>query len=144
MIKNLTIVGGGTAGLISALILKKRFQNLQIQIVKSDKIGIIGVGEGSTEHWLEFMKFCDISHQDLIRECDSTIKSGVMFENWTPKKYYHSVTRLYNEQTKFGQYLGGFGYTISNNIIYYTLRLFSTMKMTKWNSSYCSSKSRSN
>jgi hypothetical protein len=116
MIKNLTIVGGGTAGLISALILKKRFQNLEIQIVKSEKIGIVGVGEGSTEHWLEFMKFCDISHQDLIKECDATIKSGVMFENWTPKKYYHSINSMYQSETKFAQYLAGFGYTISNNI----------------------------
>ncbi len=115
MIKNLTIVGGGTAGLISALILKKRFENLNIQIIKSDKIGIIGVGEGSTEHWAQFMNFCDISHQDLIRECDCTIKSGVMFENWTPKKYYHSITELYNNRTKYGQYLAGFGYMISNN-----------------------------
>lgn len=116
MIKNLIIVGGGTAGLISALILKKRFPNLIINIIKSDKIGIIGVGEGSTEHWLEFMNYCDISFKELIRECDATIKLGVMFENWTPKKYYHSVTDLYNNKLKFAQYLAGYGHIISNNI----------------------------
>lgn len=116
MIKTLTIVGGGTAGLISALILKKRFPNLNINIIKSDKIGIIGVGEGSTEHWLEFMNYCGISFKDLIKECDATIKLGVMFENWTSKKYYHSITDLYNNKLKFAQYLSGYGHIISNNI----------------------------
>ncbi len=43
-VKNITIVGGGTAGLISALILEKKFRNhINIQIIKSDEIGIIGV-----------------------------------------------------------------------------------------------------
>jgi tryptophan halogenase len=116
MIKNLTIVGGGTAGLISALILKKRFPNLNITIIKSDKIGIVGVGEGSTEHWLEFMNYCGISFKELIKECDATIKMGVMFENWTPKKYYHSVIGLHNIKLKFAQYLSGYGYSISKNI----------------------------
>ena len=48
MINKILIVGGGTAGLISALILKNRFSNLEIDVVKSDNIGIIVVGEGST------------------------------------------------------------------------------------------------
>ena len=81
MIKNLTIVGGGTAGLISALILKKRFPNLNITIIKSDKIGIVGVGEGSTEHWLEFMNYCGISFKELIKECDATLKGGILFKD---------------------------------------------------------------
>ena len=55
------IVGGGTAGLITALILKSRFESIQINIIKSDEIGIIGVGEGTTEHWSDFMKFTNIS-----------------------------------------------------------------------------------
>ena len=38
------IVGGGTGGLVTALILKCRFSHLKIDIIKSDKIGIIGVG----------------------------------------------------------------------------------------------------
>ena len=115
MIKNLTIVGGGTAGLISALILKKRFENLNIQIVKSDKIGIIGVGEGSTEHWKEFMNYCDISYKDLIKHCDASIKLGVMFEGWTEKPYFHNVTNLLH-RTRFGQYQAAFGEFISNDV----------------------------
>ena len=62
------IVGGGTGGLVTALILKARFSNFKIDIIKSDKIGIIGVGEGTTEHWQEFMNYCGISLKELLDE----------------------------------------------------------------------------
>ena len=109
-LETITIVGGGTAGLVSALILKNRFLNLKIKVIKSDKIGIIGVGEGSTEHFAQFMDFCGITESDLIRECDSTIKWGVMFEGWTPKKYFHNVLRLHTEGLKIGQYSLGYAH----------------------------------
>ena len=78
--KKITIVGGGTAGLAGALILKQKFPNKDITFFKSDKIGIVGVGEGSTEHCKEFMNYCNISHNELIKKADATIKLGVMFE----------------------------------------------------------------
>ena len=61
--KKICIVGGGSAGLITALILKNRFSELQIDIIKSDKIGTIGIGEGSTEHFKDFMRFCGITNE---------------------------------------------------------------------------------
>jgi hypothetical protein len=113
--KKITVVGGGTAGLISALILKTKFINSNITIIKSDEIGIIGVGEGSTEHWSEFLKFCNISFTELIKECDATIKYGVLFENWTPKNYYHSITKLYDNDLKLSQYLIGYAHHVCNH-----------------------------
>lgn len=115
MINKILIVGGGTAGLISALILKNRFSNLEIDVVKSDNIGIIGVGEGSTEHWKEFMDFCNIPLNELIRETDATFKYGIMFEGWTKNPYFHNVTAEINN-IKFGQYLSGYAYSIINNL----------------------------
>jgi len=109
------IVGGGTSGFVSALILKKRFPKLIIDIVKSDKIGIIGVGEGTTEHWLEFINFCGIDYKELINECDATLKYGVMFEDWTKHKYFHNITG-YLMSIKYGQYLGGYAYSVINNL----------------------------
>jgi flavin-dependent dehydrogenase len=101
-VKTITIVGGGTAGYISALILKSRFNNLNIKIIKSQKIGIIGVGEGSTEHWKQFLIFTNINEQELIKETDATLKCGVMFKNWGKEDYLHSVqNELIN--LKFGQ-----------------------------------------
>ena len=101
-VKSITIVGGGTAGLISALILQYKFsQNISFKVVCSSKIGIIGVGEGSTEHWEDFLKFVRIEPYEVIRKCGATLKSGIYFENWSDKDYFHNVSIPYD--TTWGQ-----------------------------------------
>jgi len=89
-----TVVGGGTSGYSTALILKTKYPNYDIEIVKSSKIGIVGVGEGSTEHWGDFIDFVGISWKDMVTECDSTIKAGIMFEGFSDKPYMHSVNHM--------------------------------------------------
>ena len=84
-------VGGGTAGFVATLILKKSFPTFTIDVIRSSKIGTIGVGEGSTEHWSAFMDFCGIPAGEMIRECDASFKSGIMFENWGHKNYLQNV-----------------------------------------------------
>jgi flavin-dependent dehydrogenase len=96
-VKSVSVVGGGTAGLVSALILKQSFgDNINIKIIKSDKIGIIGVGEGSTEHWATFMKHLGLSTLQLIKETDATFKSGIYFQNWSSDDFLHSVAYGYD------------------------------------------------
>jgi len=96
-VKNISVVGGGTAGLVTALILKQSFgDKISIEIVKSDKIGIIGVGEGSTEHWAVFMRHLGITTNELIKEADATFKSGIYFENWSKEDFLHNVSLGYN------------------------------------------------
>ena len=87
----IAVVGGGTAGFVSALILKKTYPSMQVDIIRSTKIGTIGVGEGSTEHWSVFMDYVGIETAELINDCDSSFKTGIMFEDWTPKPYLQSV-----------------------------------------------------
>lgn len=115
MVNSVLIVGGGTAGLTAALILKNRFPKLVVDVVKSDEIGIIGVGEGSTEHWKEFSDFCGFTLHELIKETKATFKFGIMFEDWTKDPYFHNVTGEVND-VRYGQYLGGYAYTIINNL----------------------------
>jgi len=114
--KSLIIVGGGTTGLTTALILKKRFPNTKITMIKSDKIGILGVGEGTTEHWIDFCNYCELSYLDIIKKCDATVKLGIVFEGFTPEKYIHCVTPVLTNKTVLAQYHAGFAYYISNNI----------------------------
>ncbi len=95
------VVGGGTAGLVTAIILKKHL-SLTVDLVHSPTIGIIGVGEGSTEHFKEFMEFAGISHLDIIKECGATYKSGIMFKDWGSKDYLHSVDSTFAQQ--YAQY----------------------------------------
>lgn len=95
------VVGGGTSGLISAIILRKHL-DISIDLVHSKNIGIIGVGEGSTEHFYEFMKFVGIKDSQIIKECGATYKSGIMFKDWSELDYLHNVGAPFN--SKFAQY----------------------------------------
>jgi len=94
--KDFIILGGGNSGYISALILKKAFPEMQIQIIESKNIGIIGVGEGSTEHWNKFLNHVDINPLEMIWECGATYKAGIFYKNWKKKDYYHIVSGDYN------------------------------------------------
>lgn len=95
------IIGGGTAGFVSALILKQTYPSYSITMIKSEKIGTIGVGEGTTEHWKDFIEYVGITNGDLISKCDATYKAGIMFENWGNEPYLQTVegnfTEKYNE-----------------------------------------------
>jgi hypothetical protein len=89
---SISIVGGGTAGFVAALILNTRFPQSKIQVIRSTKIGIIGVGEGSTEHWSEFMKYIGSDFREIIAECDATFKGGIMFQGWGEQDFLHSTS----------------------------------------------------
>ena len=97
----ITIVGGGTAGLVTALILNQRLSD-KVRLIKSDKIGIIGVGEGSTEHWSHFMKATNLDLWELIRKTDATCKLGIYFKDWSEKPYYNNITNFH--QIKIAQF----------------------------------------
>jgi len=92
----ITIVGGGTAGLITALVLKIRL-DCDVKVLVPSDIGIIGVGEGSTEHWAEFVKFIGDTLTNSLVKTKGTIKSGIYFNGWTPERgdYIHSLPNEY-------------------------------------------------
>jgi tryptophan halogenase len=116
-VKSLTVVGGGTAGLISALILKQRC-NIKINLIYSSNIEIVGVGEGSTEHFGDFMNFVGIKPTEIIKECDATFKSGIMFDNWIKnKKYLHTIIPHFNQP--FSQYRSVYAKQISESSNYF-------------------------
>ena len=108
------VVGAGTAGLVTALILKQKFnENIEIKIIKSKDIGIIGVGEGSTEHWIDFMNWCGLDFKEVVRECNSTLKSGIYFKEWGDKDYLHAL----HPDTKLGQeHIGYLPYVLNKGI----------------------------
>lgn len=92
--KNIVIVGGGTAGWITALYTKKIFPDDNITLVESPEIGILGAGEGSTRQLVKILSHLDIQLEDLIKETKCTIKTGIKFTNWSKEKdyYYHDFT----------------------------------------------------
>jgi hypothetical protein len=87
------VLGAGTAGLITALILREKYPTYPITIIKSDTIGIVGVGEGSTEHWAWFMDYVGINNLELLYETKATVKIGILFKDWhSGPDYVHSIS----------------------------------------------------
>lgn len=94
--KKIVVVGGGTAGWITALKAKTSYPDLEITVIESKDIGILGAGEGSTPYFLEFFDHLNIPLSDLVKNCDATIKNGIKFTNWNNDGnfYYHSFSAV--------------------------------------------------
>ena len=128
-VKSIAVVGGGTAGLIAATILRKKL-NIQVDVIHSKKIGIIGVGEGSTEHFNEYLQFMNINPYDVIKHCDATYKSGIMFEGWGEKDYLHCVLAKFDR--KFAQYNYVYAKQIAENADYLNYKTIWDNKINSW------------
>lgn len=113
--KNILVLGGGTAGLIAALMIKSKHPSYGITIIKSDDVGIIGVGEGTTEHWSHFVNSIGLNMREVITETDATFKSGIFYEEWTKDPYFHVITDQMSSM-KYGQYKIGYASAIGNNL----------------------------
>lgn len=83
-IKKIVIVGGGSSGWIAASILAHDFRPdvLEIELVESEEIGTIGVGESTVPPFVELIQKLGINEQDFIQKTHATFKLGVEFPDW--------------------------------------------------------------
>ena len=99
-INNIVIVGGGTAGWITAGTLaadlkKKVNAGYSITLVESANIPTIGVGEGTWPTMRNTLKNMGIKETDFIKHCHVSFKQGAKFSKWVTGKeddfYYHPL-----------------------------------------------------
>ena len=92
-LKKICIVGGGTAGWVAAALMAEHFKGrmAEIELVESDDIGTIGVGESTVPPFLEMLKRLGIDERDFIQKTQASFKLGIQFEDWTQKgeSYFH-------------------------------------------------------
>src|SRR5690242_19161540 len=89
MIKRILVLGGGAAGFLAAIGLKVAAPHLEVTVLRSKQIGIIGVGEGSTLHLPNYLHGnLKIPPGDFLRQTRATFKLGLRFI-WGPRPSFH-------------------------------------------------------
>jgi len=80
--KKVVIIGGGTAGWLTALVVNKFWKNVDVTLIESSKIGILGAGEGGTSNFGKMLSLLEIDQTDFFNKTGSSIKNGLEFINW--------------------------------------------------------------
>ena len=99
VIKSVVVLGGGSAGFIAAVTLKRRLPQLEVTVLRSADIGVIGVGEGTTaafpRHFFENLK---LKPKQFYADAQPTWKLGIKFL-WGPHpEFYYAFMNEYDQR----------------------------------------------
>jgi flavin-dependent dehydrogenase len=108
-IRHITIVGGGTAGWMSAVFLATRFgpvtgpQGMRVTLIESPNVPTVGVGEATVPAMTHWLKQMGIDEDEFFLRCNASFKLGVRFVNWDhdpdgrPRDYVHPFQGVTSE-----------------------------------------------
>ncbi|SET10818.1 tryptophan halogenase family protein [Thalassotalea agarivorans] len=92
-VNKVVICGGGTAGWITAALMAKVLgKTLDITLVESEQIGIVGVGEATIPPMIQFNQALGIDEKTFLKATKGTIKLGIEFDGWKTEQdsYMHA------------------------------------------------------
>lgn len=92
-VRKVVVLGGGTSGWIAAALLKKVLaQAVDIELVESETIGTVGVGEATIPPIRLLNNVLGINEAEFLRETKASIKLAIKFENWRVpgESYFHT------------------------------------------------------
>ncbi|WP_299309725.1 tryptophan halogenase family protein [uncultured Croceicoccus sp.] len=97
--RQIVIVGGGTAGWLSACMIAARLadrESVQVTLIEAPDIAPLGVGEGTWPTMRRTLSRIGIAETDFLRECDGSFKQGSRFDGWVSGEagdsYLHPFT----------------------------------------------------
>jgi len=123
MIKSVLVVGGGSAGLLSALALKQKIPQLQIRVVRSKDIGVIGVGESTTPQIAQLLfDYLKLPQKLFYSTVRPTWKTGIHFLWGPPKSFDYAfqfqLDAFYSDLDRYnGFYCGDDFDSVNMNVV---------------------------
>lgn len=107
--KRIVVVGGGSAGWMAATALASALPGSSVELVESDDIGIVGVGEASFPSIRAFHQLLGIDEAQFLRATNGTFKLGIAFHDWRARgeHYFHTfgdLGALCGPRALWGQY----------------------------------------
>jgi tryptophan 7-halogenase len=91
MVREILILGGGSAGLMVALALRRHVPGIRVRVVRSSSLGVIGVGEGSTADLPAFFHgFLGIPPAEFFRAVQPSLKLGIRFDWGRGDPYFYT------------------------------------------------------
>lgn len=94
--KRIVVVGGGTAGWMAATAFASAFPASSVELVESEEIGIVGVGEATFPSIRAFHKILGVDEAQFLRATNGTFKLGIEFRDWRERgeHYFHTFGDL--------------------------------------------------